>query len=110
LADSVPGGLEPVNRQLAITSEFDANIATFEATKNQSSGDKNASSAFYHSQLRNSSVTFYSERMPSGAQLVSYTAQAVADGEFIALPAHAEEMYAPEVSGDSVAQTIRVEQ
>jgi uncharacterized protein YfaS (alpha-2-macroglobulin family) len=39
---------------------------------------------------------------------VSYTAQAIAVGEFAVLPTHAEEMYDPDVYGKTLPGTLTV--
>jgi alpha-2-macroglobulin len=39
---------------------------------------------------------------------LSYTAQAIASGEFTVMPAHAEEMYNPDVFGKSGAGILNV--
>ena len=46
-------------------------------------------------------MRFYSEWLPAGRYHLRYAAQAIAPGEFLIRPAHAEEMYAPDVFGDS---------
>jgi hypothetical protein len=39
---------------------------------------------------------------------LSYTAQVIAPGEFIVMPAHAEEMYDPDIFGKGVSATLIV--
>jgi len=65
--------------------------------------------SFYHKELRHSAARFYSEYLPAGNYHLSYVSQVIAPGEFAVLPAHAEEMYAPDVFGDSASNTLRVE-
>ena len=113
--DPIPGGLEPVNRQLATASTVDANQA----------GGKYAETSFwyrhsdwrsygytrwsfYHSELRHDAARFYSEYLPPGNYHLSYVAQAIAPGEFQVLPTHAEEMYDPDVFGQDVPRTLVV--
>ena len=114
--DPVPGGLEPVNRQLATTSEVDASKAEAqfapESLRGKYSdwrdfGDSRWS--FYHRELRHSSVRFYSERLDAGHYYLSYIAQAIAGGEFTALPARAEEMYVTDVYGRSSPAKLKVD-
>ena len=64
--------------------------------------------SFYHKEIRHSSARFYSEYLPAGNYHLTYVSQAVAAGEFIILPAHAEEMYNPDVFGDSAPDTLQI--
>jgi uncharacterized protein YfaS (alpha-2-macroglobulin family) len=82
--DAVPGGLEPVNRDLATSSKIEV---------------ENNSWNFYHQELRHHAVRFYSDYLPAGNYHLSYVAQAIAPGEFNVMPTHAEEMYEPDVFG-----------
>ena len=114
--DPVPGGLEPVNRELATSSEFDVQKgkAEFapESFRNKYSDWSNfglSRWSFYHKELRHDSARFYSERLSAGNYYLSYTAQVIAPGEFTALPARAEEMYEPDVYGKSAPVLLKVE-
>lgn len=104
--DPLPGGLEPVNRDLATASTADA--AKREPTHAEGSywhrhpdwleyGYSRWS--FYFRELRHDSARFYSEILPAGRYHLSYVAQAIAPGIFTAQPTHAEEMYDPDVFG-----------
>jgi uncharacterized protein YfaS (alpha-2-macroglobulin family) len=113
--DPVPGGLEPVNRELATTSELDAKKGEFafapESFRNRYSdwsGFGLSRWSFYHKELRHDSARFYSERLGAGHYYLSYTAQAIAPGEFTAQPARAEEMYEPDVYGKSSPVVFKV--
>ncbi|MEJ2166071.1 MAG: alpha-2-macroglobulin family protein [Desulfobacterales bacterium] len=114
--DPVPGGLEPVNRQLATASTVDADKGEFQAAGGSwwfrysdwsSYGVSRWS--FYHQELRHNAARFYSEYLPAGNYHLSYTAQAIAPGEFVVLPVHAEEMYDPNVYGQGVAAVLKVD-
>ena len=107
--DPVPGGLEPVNRDLATSSTVDADKGEF--TPDGASWWFHYSDwssygvsrwSFYHREMRLDSVRFYSEYLTAGNYHLSYTAQAIAPGGFTAMPTHAEEMYAPDVFGKGV--------
>jgi uncharacterized protein YfaS (alpha-2-macroglobulin family) len=113
--DPVPGGLEPVNRQLATASEVDADKGAFKR------GDASwwfrfsdwhtfGSSrwSFYHQELRHDSARFYSDYLPAGNYHLSYTAQAISEGSFQVLPVKAEEMYDPDVFGQGVPASLVV--
>lgn len=116
LEDPVPGGLEPVNRDLATTSLQDAdtgdagNVAgSYRNTYPDWQEDTLGRWSFYHRELRHDAVRFYSERLAAGRYHLSYTAQAIAPGDFQVLPLHAEEMYAPEVYGKGVPARLKIE-
>ncbi|MGZ8237494.1 MAG: alpha-2-macroglobulin family protein [Methylobacter sp.] len=113
--DSVPGGLEPVNRDLATASEVDAKKGDFNAAggafwfKYLDWIDFGTSFwSFYHQEIRHDSVRFYSDYLPAGNYHLSYTAQAIATGTFSALPAEAQEMYDPDVYGKTEAINLQV--
>ena len=113
--DPVPGGLEPVNRDLATASTVDADKGEFQHAGGSwwfrysdwsSYGVSRWS--FYHQELRHHAVRFYSEYLPAGNYHLSYTAQAIAPGQFVVMPVHAEEMYDPDVFGKGVPATLIV--
>ncbi len=113
--DPVPGGLEPVNRDLATASMVDAEKGEFKAAGN--SWWFNFSDwcsynysrwSFYHKELRHDSVRFYSDYLPAGNYHLSYTAQAIAAGKFVEMPVHAEEMYDPDVFGKGIPAMLHV--
>ncbi|MFH0782731.1 MAG: alpha-2-macroglobulin family protein [Pseudomonadota bacterium] len=113
--DPVPGGLEPVNRDLATTSLQDADtgeepnsLGSYRSTFANWLEDTLSRWSFYHRELRHDAVRFYSERLAAGRYHLSYTAQAISPGEFQILPLHAEEMYAPDVYGKGVPAQLRV--
>jgi uncharacterized protein YfaS (alpha-2-macroglobulin family) len=113
--DPVPGGLEPVNRDLANASLVDAAAGEFQAAGgswwfrfSDWQGYGVSRWSFYHQELRHDAARFYSEYLPPGNYHVSYTAQAIAVGEFTVMPAHAEEMYDPDVYGKSLPGTLTV--
>jgi alpha-2-macroglobulin len=114
--DPVPGGLEPVNRDLATASTVDADEIAYKAAEGSwwfrhtdwsSYGISRWS--FYHSELRHNTARFYSEYLPAGNYHLSYTAQVIAPGEFTVLPVRAEEMYDPDVYGHGVQNLLMVD-
>jgi alpha-2-macroglobulin len=114
--DPVPGGLEPVNRDLANASLVDAAAGDFQAAGGSwwfRFGDWIGYGAsrwsFYHQELRHEAVRFYSDYLPPGNYHLSYSAQAIAEGEFASTPARAVEMYDPDVYGLSLPATLIVE-
>lgn len=113
--DPVPGGLEPVNRDLANASEVDARKADFVAAEGSwwfhyaDWSDYNVSRwSFYHQELRHNAARFYSDYLPAGNYHLSYAAQAIAEGEFTIMPVHAEEMYDPDVFAKGVNERLVV--
>jgi uncharacterized protein YfaS (alpha-2-macroglobulin family) len=113
--DPVPGGLEPVNRDLATASIVDADKGKFQAAGGSwwfKYSDWISYSvsrwSFYHKELRHDSVRFYSDYLPAGNYHLSYTAQAIAPGNFVIMPIHAEEMYDPDVYGKGVPEKLGV--
>lgn len=89
--DPIPGALEPVNSLLAT-----------------SSGGEVRADGFYHNELLNNAARFYSDYLPAGEYALSYTAQVIADGKFVAMPPLAQEMYNPDVLGKDVLSVIEV--
>ena len=115
--DAVPGGLEPVNRNLATSSVVDANKGEYSAAggsfwfKFSDWNEFDVSRwSFYHQEIRHDSVRFYSDYLSAGNYHLSYTAQAIATGEFNARPARAEEMYDPDVYGTTEGLQLNVEE
>jgi len=118
LEDPVPGGLEPVNRDLATAAGEDAESETGEMAHGsyyhgyddwQEQRSFSSRWSFYHRELHHDAVRFYSERLAAGRYHLSYTAQAIAPGEFAALPVHAEEMYAPDIHGIGIPAALKIE-
>lgn len=114
--DPVPGGLEPVNRDLATASTVDADRGVYTPADGSwwfKHGDWFGYGisrwSFYHQELRHNAARFYSEYLPTGNYHLSYTAQVIAPGEFTVLPVHAEEMYDPDIYGRGVTDLLMVE-
>lgn len=114
--DPVPGGVEPINRDLATASASDADRAEstmaggaywFEVEGWQSYGVSRWS--FYHSEIRHDSVRFYSDYLEPGNYHLSWTGRVIAAGTFGALPPRVEEMYDPDVFGTGLPVSLKVE-
>jgi alpha-2-macroglobulin len=113
--DPLPGGLEPVNRDLATASAVDADKgeapmaggAWWSQFRDWVSYGVSRWS-FYHKELRHDRAVFYSDYLPAGNYHLSYTAQAIAEGVFVHMPVHAEEMYDPDVYGKGVRGRLDV--
>jgi uncharacterized protein YfaS (alpha-2-macroglobulin family) len=115
LDDPVPGGLEPVNRDLATASTVDAAKAkptlppdAFYFTRDDWRWFGWTRWSFYHRELRHDAVRFYSEYLPAGNYHLSYVAQGIAPGEFAMLPVRVEEMYDPDVFGSGLVGSLEV--
>jgi uncharacterized protein YfaS (alpha-2-macroglobulin family)/uncharacterized protein YecT (DUF1311 family) len=113
--DAVPGGLEPVNTDLATASGIDADKGAFKAaegswwfTYSDWSYYGHYGYSFYHKELRHDAARFYADYLPAGNYHLSYTAQAIAEGRFSVMPVHAEEMYDPDVFGKGLPATLKV--
>lgn len=113
--DPVPGGLEPINSNLATSSIIDANKGDFEAAKDSWWFSKSDWSyygryfwSFYHKELKHDAANFYADYLPAGNYHLSYTAQAIAEGSFKIMPAMAEEMYDPDIYGKSLPMKLEV--
>ncbi len=65
-------------------------------------------SPFNHTERRDDRVVLFADHLPPGIQLATIIARATTPGEFVLMPAHAEEMYAPEVFGRSEGGAFRV--
>jgi hypothetical protein len=115
VADPVPGGLEPVNRDLATSSQVDADKDSGTYAGGSwwfKFGDWHAYGysrwSFYHREVLHHSVRFYSDYLPAGNYHLSYIAQAIAPGEFYVMPLHVEEMYDPDVFGQGTPVEIKI--
>lgn len=113
--DPVPGGLEPLNPELANVSQVDAAYGDYQAAGgswwfelSDWRGYGVSRWSFYHQEIRHDAVRFYSEYLPPGNYHLSYTAQAIADGSFAVQPAAAAEMYDPDVYGMTQAFTLEI--
>jgi uncharacterized protein YfaS (alpha-2-macroglobulin family) len=113
--DPVPGGLEPVNRDLATASTVDADATEFQAAGGSFWFKYSDWSeygielwCFYHRELTHSAARFYADYLPAGHYHLSYGAQAMAEGEFSASPTKAEEMYDPDVYGKGLPAQLTV--
>ncbi|WP_321532794.1 alpha-2-macroglobulin family protein [uncultured Desulfuromonas sp.] len=113
--DKVPGGLEPVNTDLATASTVDADKAKFKAadgswfyTFSDWSYYGRYFWSFYHKELKHDAARFYADYLPAGNYRLSYAAQAIAEGQFIVPAVFVEEMYDPDVYGKGLPATLQV--
>ncbi len=108
--DPVPGGLEPVNRELATTSLADADRAEPTASDTTKVWQEFSAGrwSFYHKELKHDAARFYSDWLAPGNYRLSYTAQAICEGTFAWLPVRAQEMYDMDVFGQGLETTLVV--
>ncbi len=113
--DPIPGGLEPVNTDLATASKVDADKAKIKSAKESWFYKFSNWSyygryfwSFYHKELRHDSARFYADYLPAGNYQLSYTSQVIAEGDFTVMPVHVEEMYDPDVYGKGLPATLKV--
>lgn len=114
--DPLAGAFETVNQDLATASAVDGQAGDFEQSggffwfKHDGWREYGFSRwSFYHRELRHDSARFYADWLPAGRYHLSYAMQAIADGEFSAPPATAEEMYDPDVYGRSLGHEFSVQ-
>lgn len=114
--DPVPGGLEPVNRDLATASGVDVEEGAFTAAGGSWWFDyddwnyfRSQHWSFYHQEMGHDAVRFYSDYLPPGRYHLAYTAQAIAEGEFQVRPTHAGEMYDLDIYGKSAALRLVIQ-
>ena len=104
LVDPLPAGFEALNPALAVTGSVPA--------------DPGATSIPYywwrrtwyeHQNMRDEQVEAFTSLLWDGVYTYTYVARATTPGEFIAPPAKAEEMYAPETFGRGATDRVIVE-
>lgn len=111
----LPSGLEPVDTSLASTASLSRSMANEgmgmeyegegEGEEDGESMDSMWNYGFYspfnHTEQRDDRVILFSDDLPPGVHVTSFTARATTPGDFVLKPARAEEMYTPEVFGRS---------
>jgi uncharacterized protein YfaS (alpha-2-macroglobulin family) len=120
----LPAGLEVVDTTLASTASFSRAKGDdgrkqkyeYESGEDLSEGEEDEEadelpfvpnfargfwSPFNHVERRDDRVVLFADRLPPGVHVSSFIARATTPGDFVLKPAHAEEMYAPEVFGRS---------
>ncbi len=88
IVDPMPSGLESIDHSLAIYDD-------------DSEGEEKRDYAFDHVELRDDRVLLFASDLAPGVHEFTYTARATSPGTFELAPVHAEEMYNPEVFGQS---------
>jgi alpha-2-macroglobulin len=117
----LPAGLEAVDTSLATTARLaPGGQPSGRPGGDDEDGDEDAGeevlppwafgfwSPFNHTERRDDRVVLFADRLPPGINVTTVIARATTPGDFLLLPAHAEEMYAPEVFGRSDGGHFRV--
>ncbi len=102
LVDPLPAGLEILNPELAVTGNLPQE-------PDRSRGRRWWGSWYQHQNLRDERAEAFASYLWAGVYAYSYTARATTPGVFVAPPAKAEEMYAPETFGRSATDWVVVE-
>ncbi|WP_309717003.1 alpha-2-macroglobulin family protein [Armatimonas sp.] len=112
LTDPMPAGFEALNPELRGT-EISANTASPQIAGRGGFGRFPYYWSWWHwyehQNLRDERAEAFSSYLWEGAYEYSYICRATTPGTFIAPPAKAEEMYAPETFGRSASDRVRVE-
>jgi len=101
LVDNLPAGLEAVNPALLVS--IDAAASPTEREQSWWSW-----TWYDHQQLRDDRVEAFADRLGAGVHEYSYIARATTPGTFIAPPARAEDIHAPEIFGRSSSATVTI--
>jgi uncharacterized protein YfaS (alpha-2-macroglobulin family) len=100
LVDLLPAGLEALNPALAVTGDVPADTAA----------QRGWWWPWYeHQNLRDERAEAFSTLLWEGVYTYSYVTRATTPGQYVAPPAKAEEMYAPETFGRSATDRVIVE-
>jgi len=100
--DPLPGGLEPVNPDLATAS----GLAAEDAEPPGSASPY----PFYHRELRFEAARWFADYLSAGTYQLYWIGQAVATGEFAVPVPHVEAMYDPDIFGNDVPARLIVEE
>ena len=104
LVDPLPAGLEILNPELAVTADLPLDPIS-------SQGKRRWLGSWYqHQNLRDERAEAFTSYLWAGVYEYSYMARATTPGAFVAPPAKAEEMYAPETFGRTGTDWIVVEE
>ncbi|MDO3388441.1 DUF6049 family protein [Gilvimarinus sp. SDUM040013] len=98
LVDSLPAGLEPINHSLANVEDVPRALELQTYQPNW----------YDHSELRDTGAQAYVQRLSTGGYLYTYQARAVTPGQYTAPAVKAEEMYNPEIFGQSESTMVLV--
>ena len=109
VTDPLPAGLEPVESWFATSA---AKLAGDQERADEG-GDWTAwwqRGGFDHVERHDDRVQLFATRLGEGRHTFTYVARATTAGTFRTAPAHAEEMYAPEVFGRTATTVVEIRQ
>jgi uncharacterized protein YfaS (alpha-2-macroglobulin family) len=108
VSDPIPAGTEPVETRFATTAS--------DLAEEQGQRDSGGSwmswwqrGGFDHVERHDDRVDVFATRLAEGMHEYTYLVRATTAGTFYAAPAHAEEMYEPEVFGRTGSVTVEVQ-
>jgi hypothetical protein len=111
MSDPLPAGFEPVESWFATTA---SDLARAQDAQGADEPDDNAWRAWWerggfdHVERHDDRVLVFATRLSEGAHEFAYIVRAITAGTFRTAPAHAEEMYEPEVFGRTGTAVIEV--
>jgi len=108
VTDPLPAGFEPVESWFASTA---ASLAREQDDQGDTSDDWTQwwrRGGFDHVERHDDRVQLFATRLAEGRHVFSYVVRATTSGTFRTAPAHAEEMYEPEVFGRTATAVIEV--
>jgi uncharacterized protein YfaS (alpha-2-macroglobulin family) len=111
VTDPLPAGFEPVDSWFTTTAR---DLAVDQDRQVNAGGDANdwrnwwRFSGFDHVERHDDRVQLFATRLAEGIHEFSYIVRATTAGTFRTAPAHAEEMYEPEVFGRTATSVIEV--
>jgi uncharacterized protein YfaS (alpha-2-macroglobulin family) len=108
VTDPLPAGFEPVESWFATTARTLAEDQDRQDTGDESWTSWWARGGFDHVERHDDRVVLFATRLSEGRHTFSYIARATTAGSFRTAPAHAEEMYEPEVFGRTATAVITV--
>ncbi len=100
VVDPMPAGLEAVDTTLATSAKGPASRSR-RSSRRADGRRVRWYVPFNHTEMRDDRVLLFANRLRPGVHTWSYVARATTAGTFVMPPAHAEEMYTPEVRGRS---------
>ena len=108
VTDPLPAGFEPVESWFATTART---LAQDQDQQPESSADWNSwwqHGGFDHVERHDDRVQLFATRLSEGRHTFNYIVRATTAGTFRTAPAHAEEMYEPEVFGRTATTIVEV--
>jgi uncharacterized protein YfaS (alpha-2-macroglobulin family) len=111
MTDPIPAGFEPVESWFATTASDLARAQDAQGTEDTADNTWNAwweRGGFDHVERHDDRVLVFATRLSEGIHEFAYIVRATTAGSFRTAPAHAEEMYEPEVFGRTGTAVIEV--